>query len=236
MSEITMAAASHRLLPVIQPARSRGLRALVVGLSVTAAALFCLSYFLPWWRLWLFAPQYPKGLAVSISLTGVAGDVRELNILNHYIGMKSLDLAALAERRLAAQGVGLIAALGVVLTLVTGRKVGWLVAAIGIAFPLTFVLDSQYWLYTFGHGLDPKAPIRLPPFTPQMFGTGQIGQFMTFARPDPGFWVAIAGVACLVGAAVLRKRVCDRCARKETCGIVCPSAFVGPGAGLAPKE
>ncbi|MGZ3475271.1 MAG: cytochrome C, partial [Polyangiales bacterium] len=64
-------------------------------MSLAGAALFCASYFLPWWRLWLFAPQYPKGLEVGISLTGVGGDVRELNILNHYIGMKPLDLAAL---------------------------------------------------------------------------------------------------------------------------------------------
>lgn len=227
-------AAIGRHLPVVRdhaPSRAFALRWTVVGLSLLAAALFAASYFFPWWRLWLFAPQYPKGLEVGISLTGVSGDVRELNILNHYIGMKPLDLAALTERRLAAPGVGVIAALGVVLTLLSGRRVGWLIAALGAAFPLTFVIDSQYWLYHFGHALDPRAPIRLPTFTPQMFGTGQIGQFMTWARPDPGFWLAVGGAACLAIAAVLRKRVCDGCARKEGCGLVCPSAFVGPGAG-----
>jgi len=231
------AVTEHRSLPVVQnkPARAWPLRALVVALSATAAVLFAVSYFYPWWRLWLFAPQYPKGLEVGIALTGVSGDVRELNILNHYIGMKPLEMAAITERRLAAEGVGLIAGLGVILTLITGRRVGWLIAALGAAFPITFVIDSQYWLYKFGHTLDPKAPIDLPPFTPQMFGTGQIGQFMTFARPDPGFWIAVTGVACLVAAAVLRRRVCNQCARKESCGLVCPSAFVGPGAGL-PQE
>lgn len=230
-------AASGRHLPVVQDTprftRAIALRWAVLGLSLLAAALFLFSFTQPWWRLWLFAPQYPKGLEVGISLTGVSGDVRELNILNHYIGMKSLDLAALMERRLAAPGVGLIAGLGVVLTLITGRKVGWLIAAVGAAFPITFIIDSQYWLYHFGHTLDPKAPIRMPPFTPQMFGTGKIGQFLTFARPDVGFWIAVGGVACLVLATVLRKRVCDRCAHKEKCGVVCPSAFVGPGAGKA---
>jgi hypothetical protein len=68
-----------------------------------------------------------------------------------------------------------------------------------------------------------------------MFGTGQIGQFMTFARPDAGFYIALVGVACLVLAVVLRRRVCNQCARKGSCGAVCPSAFIGPGAGL-PKE
>ena len=64
-----------------------------------------------------------------------------------------------------------------------------------------------------------------------MFGTGQIGQFMTWARPDPGFYIALGGVACLVLATVLRKRVCDRCAHNKACGVVCPSGFVGPNAG-----
>jgi copper chaperone NosL len=225
-------ATAHRHLHVVQStSRALPVRWAIVGLSLAGAGLFALSFFYPWWRLWLFAPQYPKGLEVGISLTGVSGDVRELNILNHYIGMKSLDLAALTERRLAAPGIGLIAALSVVLTLLTGRRMSWLIAAVGAAFPITFIIDSQYWLYHFGHALDPKAPIRLPPFTPQMFGEGQIGQFMTWARPDPGFWIAMGGVGCLVVAAILRKRVCERCGRKETCGLVCPSAFVGPGAG-----
>src|SRR3990167_3046799 len=115
-----MAAASkHRTLPVVQSKQSQSLgrRWGVVGLSLAAAALFGVAFFFPWWRLWLFAPQYPKGLEISISLTGVAGDVRELNILNHYIGMKGLDLAAVTERRFAAQGVGLVALLAICVTL-----------------------------------------------------------------------------------------------------------------------
>jgi hypothetical protein len=231
------AATGHRSLPVVQQPATRAwpMRLTVLALSLAAAALFIFSYFQPWWRLWLFAPQYPKGLEVGISLTGVSGDVREINILNHYIGMKPLELAAIVERRLAAQGIGIIAVLVVLLSLIPGKKLGWLAAAAGAAFPITFILDSQYWLYHFGNTLNPKAPIRLPPFTPQMFGTGKIGQFYTWARPDTGFWIAMAGVGLLVAAAIIRWKVCARCARNETCHAVCPDGFVGPHAGL-PKE
>lgn len=231
------AVTEHRSLPVVQESTRRAwpMRFTVVALSLAAAALFAWSYFHPWWRLWLFAPQYPKGLEVGIALTGVSGDVREINILNHYIGMKPLEMAAIMERRLAAQGIGLIATLVVLFSLIPGRKLGWLAAAAGAAFPIVFIIDSQYWLYKFGNTLDPKAPIRLPPFTPQMFGTGKIGQFYTFARPDIGFWIAVAGVVCLVAAAVIRWKVCKQCAKHDTCGAVCPNGFVGPGAGLPKK-
>jgi len=132
-------------------------------------------------------------------------------------------------RRFAAQGVGLVAMMGITATLLLGKRWNWVLAAIGLAFPITFILDSQYWLYTFGHQLNPKAPLKMPPFTPEMFGTGKIGQFMTFARPEVGFYLALAGVGLLVGAAFLRRRVCNSCGK--SCGAVCPSGFVGPGSG-----
>lgn len=228
---------ARRPLRVVQqtPRRSLALRWGVIALSVGAAALFVLSFFLPWWRLWLFAPQYPKGLEVAISLTGVTGDVRELDILNHYIGMKGLEHAATFERRYAAQGVGLIAVLGIIVAVIAGRRWGWLLAAVGAAFPVTFMLDGQYWMWKFGHSLDPHAPLRIPTFTPQLFGTGQIGQFMTFARPDPGFWVAVGAVGLLVIAAALRHYVCRRCVAAGECRAICPYGFVGPHAGEAKK-
>ena len=45
----------------------------------------------------LVAPQYPKGLKLDISLTGITGDVKEIDILNHYIGMRTMSDAASLE-------------------------------------------------------------------------------------------------------------------------------------------
>ena len=42
------------------------------------------------------------------------------------------------------------------------------------------------------------APLRIAPFTPTFLGRGTIGQFSTFARPDPGFWLALGAAALLV--------------------------------------
>lgn len=201
-------------------------RWVVVALGACAAALFVASFFVPWWQFWLYAPQYPHGLRLVISLTGMSGDVHEIDLLNHYIGMKHLEDAAPTERQLAGFGVATIALLVVVLLLLSGKKLNKLVAVPAVAFPIVFLADSFYWLFTFGHHLDPHAPLHIAAFTPQMFGNGKIGQFETFAQPALGFWIAVAGVACAVAATVVRSRVCAYCTHTEKCGAVCPRVMI----------
>ncbi len=204
----------------------------VVGLVTAAALSYTAAFFLPWWRFKLYAPQYPDGLTLVISLTGMGGDVKEIDTLNHYIGMAHLADAAPVERRLAGYGVALLAATVLALALLAGRRLNALLLLPGLAFPAVFLADSVYWLHLFGHHMDPKAPIHLPPFTPEMFGNGHIGQFMTFAQPAAGFWLALGALGLLALAAVGRRSVCAGCARRAGCGLVCSTTLVGPGAGL----
>lgn len=210
------------------PGRSRAVRAAVVALTLAACALFWIAYTQPWWSFKLYAPQYPNGLTLVISLTGMGGDVHEIDLLNHYIGMAHLADAAPLERSLAGWGVATICILTLAGLLVTGRKLDKFVAIPAISFPLVFLADSFAWLYRFGHDLDPKAPIKLGAFTPEMFGNGQIGQFGTFAAPAIGFWLTIAGVVCVVAAAILRARAGADCAQAKRCAYVCPHLFVLP--------
>jgi hypothetical protein len=216
-------------LPVVQakPAWDWA-RWLVVGLGLGGAALFVLAFFQSWWRFWLYAPQYPGGLRLEIALTGMGGDVHEIDLLNHYIGMHHLETAAPMERHLAIYGVAAIATLSMALVLATGKKWNKLVALPAIAFPIVFLADSVGWLYSFGHHLDPRAPLKIGAFTPEMFGNGKIGQFETYAQPALGFWIALAGVVCLVAAAVIRSRVCAHCARAGSCGTTCARFLVLP--------
>ena len=48
-------------------------------------------FFLPAWRIDLFAPQYPEGLSMYIWINKLSGDVEIINGLNHYIGMKHIS-------------------------------------------------------------------------------------------------------------------------------------------------
>ncbi|MBK7581540.1 MAG: cytochrome C [Myxococcales bacterium] len=228
----------HHHLKVVAPVpgvrRRWAARWSVIVLALAAVGLQVSSLSQPWWWIKLYAPQYPKGLQIIVSLTGVSGDAKEVDILNHYIGMASLTQAAPTERQLAGYGIAVLAVAVVALTLIAGKKLGRLLAAVGFVFPFAFIADSYYWMYRFGHSLNPEAPIRLPSFTPQLFGNGKIGQFMTFAQPTTGFWMAVAAFVLLAGAAVLRARVCNSCAKAGNCGAVCRDAFVGPQAGASP--
>ncbi len=209
-------------------------RWVVVVSGVASVLLFAASFFRPWWSFKLYAPQYPQGLNLEISLTGMGGDVHEIDLLNHYIGMKHLATAAQVERHLAGYGVAAIGIVTLAALLVAGKKLNRLVFVPALAFPVVFLMDSFYWLYSYGHGLDPKAPLHIAPFTPEMFGNGKIGQFETFASPSLGFWLAVAGVAIVVIGTVVRSRVCAGCSRAGTCGAVCPRLMVLPDAAVKP--
>lgn len=220
----------HLAMAPTPPAKApwdRG-RWLVIALAAVTSIAFAASFFLPWWSFVLYAPQYPKGLSLVISLTGMGGDVHEIDTLNHYIGMAHLADAAPTERQLAGYGVAAIAAVGLVIALAAGKKLNRFIAFPALAFPVAFLADSFYWLYRFGHSLDPKAPIRLGAFTPEMFGNGQIGHFETYAAPALGFWIATAGVVAMIAAAIVRTRVCAGCERAAGCGAGCPRLLVLP--------
>ncbi len=221
----------HLSVAVEQPktvAVPRWRRWLVVGMMTAAVGMFATAFFLPWWHFTLYAPQYPHGLGLVLSLKGPGGDVSEIDELNHYIGMAHLESVAHTEEHYAAYGVAVVSLIVLVLTLLMGRKTGWLIILPAIGFPIGFVLDSFYWLYHCGHELDPHAPIHLSPFTPQMFGNGQIGQFLTFAAPSSGFWLAAAGAVVVIAATVLRQRaVCAVCSQRGTCGAFCKYGFMG---------
>lgn len=165
------------------------------------------SIFLPYWSMRLEAPQYPDDLHVSAYVNHLAGDVQEIDGLNHYIGMRPLNDAAQLERTLS---VYLLIA---VVLLVEGAihlhsKWAALLVVPVVAFPPFFLIDLHLWLHHFGNNLDPAAPLSgaIKPFTPPVLGTGVIGQFRTVATAGPGFWMAVAAAGlCIVGLVLHRR-------------------------------
>ena len=170
------------------------------AMLTVARLLLLVSIFLPYWHMELVAPQYPDGLFLTAHVNYLDGDVREIDGLNHYIGMRPLGEAAAFER---AASVWLIIAMFLLVegaALVHSR---WavLLAIPAITFPAGFLVDLQYWMTTFGQNLDPDAPLSssVKPFTPTVLGEGGIGQFRTYAELGLGYWCA---VACAVLTAV----------------------------------
>jgi len=161
--------------------------------AIAAAALVALGSQLPLWSMEMRAPQYPKGLHLHAYGTGMTGDLSELNILNHYIGMPPIEAPAF-ETAVFPYGIAVL----VVLCLLSPlhRWLRRLAVFATLATPVIILADLQYRLYVFGHTLDPKAPIRPKPFTPLVIGESTMGNFETHGMVA---W----GVVCIVAAGLL---------------------------------
>jgi hypothetical protein len=156
-----------------------------------AAGLLLVSLFLPYWVLNLKAPQFPQGLQVRAYVNRLVGDVGELEGLNHYVGLRSFEDAAVFEKSVAVLAVIVLVGLLVAALLIHTRWVLLLVLP-ALLFPFIFIADLQFWLWNFGHNLDPRAPLAaaVGEFTPPIFGPAEIAQFDTFALPGPGLVLA----------------------------------------------
>jgi copper chaperone NosL len=166
-----------------------------------AAILLMISVFLPYWNMELQAPQYPKGLFVNAYVNRLEGDVREIDGLNHYIGMRPLEEAAQLERSLSVILIS-VTALLVVAAVFIHTKWAALLAFPAVLYPAIFLIDLYLWMRNFGQNLDPTAALSsfIEPFTPPILGEGLIGQFKTIASVDIGWYLAaIAAVLILIG-------------------------------------
>lgn len=174
-----------------------------------AGILLIGSIFLPYWNIVLRAPQYPKGLAVDVYVNKLEDmrSVREVDGLNHYIGMIKLTDAATIERAISVYAIPIVAILAVVSILLPGR---WRLAArLPLAiYPIVFLVDLFAWLYYAGHSLDKSAALSssISEFTPRIYGKGTIGQFSTEAAFEPGFWMSLAAMAMVIVTLVLDRR------------------------------
>jgi hypothetical protein len=201
----------------------RLLKRLPAGLILVAIILLVASIALPYWGLVLEAPQYPGGLEMRVFVNYMTGDddprldeVREIDGLNHYIGMKSLYEAAAFERSIAIPGIIVMLVLLGVVAFIRRRWI-WVLALPAIAFPFIFLGDLAYWMNNYGQNLDPYAPLSsaIAPFTPPIIGEGVIGQFKTVAHVDTGWYLAV-GAAALVATALLIRLARGLAASRES--------------------
>ncbi len=176
-------------------------------LLIIAASFLLISIFLPFWELELQAPQYPQGLHVKLYINKVAGDINEIDSLNHYIGMRSLTEAAPLERSLSIfmiVGIALLTFASVYIH----NPLAFLLSIPAIFFPAIFLGDLFFWMYSFGTNLDPHAPLSnsVKPFVPPLLGEGYVGQFKTIAYWDIGLFMSIgASILILIGLYFHRK-------------------------------
>ena len=176
-------------------------------LAVAAVALAAI-YVAPLWHIALQAPQYPEGLGMYIWASRITGDLRSINGLNHYIGMKEIHPEAIPELRLMGPIVAILIGLGLAAS-VWGRRVGlYLWTALFAVGALVGLADFWRWGYDYGHNLDPEAAIRIPgmSYQPPLIGPKQLLNFQAASWPATAGWLAIGSLLLALGLTVIEWR------------------------------
>ena len=174
---------------------------LIASLSLVSA------YFVPLWQILMWAPQYPEGLEMKIWINNLSGDVKIISALNHYIGMRTIEVSMFPEFGYMIYIVGGLIAIGLLSVLINKR---WalisfflVMAAAGIGA----LIDFYLWGYDYGHNLNLEAPIKIEgmSYQPPLIGTKVLLNFTAFSGPDVGGWIFIMSFLLIVIAFVFEK-------------------------------
>lgn len=169
-------------------------------IALSAVALLS-AYFTPLWQILMWAPQYPEGLGMKIWINNLSGSVKLISALNHYIGMRTIEVSMFPEFSYMIYIVGLIIAIGVVAVVINKR---WILFTFFISLCTAgcgALVDFYLWGYDYGHNLNPDAPIKVPglSYQPPLWGTKQLLNFTTFSGPDTGGWIFIVATGVVFG-------------------------------------
>ena len=182
-------------------------------LILVAVLVLVPTFFLPLWNMSFYSNQYTDGLVLHIYSYQLEGgktpnrdDLREINSLNHYIGMRPLLESDFSEFNWVPLVIGLLMILAL-RAMVLGKMSNLVDVFVLFTYFGLFSLWSFYHrLYMYGHNLDPTASIKVQPFTPPIFGSKQIANFMVNSYPGFASYALIAFAVLLLVSILLSAR------------------------------
>jgi hypothetical protein len=178
-----------------------------------AALMLIPTYWVPLWRMAFYSNQFPDGLNLYIYSHTLEGghppgrdDLREINTLNHYIGMRPLLESDFSEFKWIPLMIGIFFILAL-RTLVIGKMSNLVDTTVLFMYFGLFSFWSFYnRLFQYGHNLDPTAPVKVQPFMPPLVGSKQIANFTVYSYPAAGSYFMVAFWLLLLVALVLSAR------------------------------
>ncbi|HSQ19967.1 MAG TPA: hypothetical protein VLR92_06290 [Blastocatellia bacterium] len=182
-------------------------------LILVAVLILLPSFFFPLWNMSFYSNQYTDGLVMHIYSYQLEGgktpnrdDLREINSLNHYIGMRPLLESDFSEFTWVPLVIGLLMILAL-RAMVIGKMSNLVdVFVLFTYFGLFSMWSFYHRLYMYGHNLDPTASIKVQPFTPPLFGSKQIANFTVNSFPGPASYALFAFALLLLIAILLSAR------------------------------
>jgi copper chaperone NosL len=178
-------------------------------LLIAASALLMISaYYVPIWQILMWAPQYPEGLEMKIWINNISGDVKIISALNHYIGMKHIEVEMFPEFQYMIYIVGFLIGVGLLTAVINKRFMLITYVVLILGSGIAALVDFYLWGYDYGHNLDPTAPIVVPgmSYQPPVIGTKQLLNFTAFSGPDVGGWIFLVTGILAIGVLVFEIR------------------------------
>lgn len=177
-------------------------RAMMAFAALTLATVFLF----PIWKITLIAPQYPgEGISLFIWIYKITGDtpysLQNINILNHYVGMKHIEPNSIPELSYFPYVIGGMVVLALFFAAI-GKRILYLTWTLIMGvLGILGIYDFYLWEYDYGHHLDPTAPIKVPGMTyqPPLLGEKYLLNFLAKSYPS---WGSISIALSLVLAVV----------------------------------
>ena len=162
-----------------------------------AAILLAATLALPLWSTRMEAPQYKgdEALEVDVYAGRVQGDIREIELLNQYVGVHlPLETPELAAAPWVLGTFLMVALVALALPVAARRR-----TALGLCILMTAVLLGsgallQYRLYQMGHERSPTIMQGVPDFTPPLLGSQKIANFTVYMSLGVGAWAYLGAI------------------------------------------
>ncbi len=159
---------------------------------VLAVISLGLVFIQPLWKITLTAPQYKEGISMYIWINKITGDtdhtLQNINILNHYVGMKYIEPESIPELKYFPMVVLAMMVYGLIVVFID-RKWWYLSWSVMLLILGTLGLyDFYLWEYDYGHNLSDTAPIKVPGmvYQPPLIGSKMLLNFKAESYPHWG--------------------------------------------------
>jgi hypothetical protein len=174
-------------------------------LFVLVGLLLLSLFILPLWRISLIAPQYPHGVHMFIYINKIGGSepgtLQNVNILNHYIGMKKIEPDSIVELKVLPFAIAIFAAFAFLFGILNKRYLYLTWVILFVLGCIAGLYDFYLWEYDYGHNLAADAPMKfdIESFQPPLIGRKDLLNFVAYSYPHSG---GILAIIALVFAAL----------------------------------
>ena len=139
-------------------------------------------------------------------------DLDNINHLNHYIGMKSIEPDAIPELKIMPWIIVAVSLTGLAVAALRRRAALYAWIASFAAVCAAGLIDFWKWEYDYGHNLDPRAVLKIPgmSYQPPIIGSRQLLNFRALSVPAAGGVMLMLALVLAAAAGALAWRAARR--------------------------